>query len=134
MLDASTADGTVTDWAAARTLPEEYADRTLFFGEHVFPATFADAGDLTAYAAAADLLAAHEWPRLYDEDVLSTNTVPGAAAVYAHDAYVDRVLSEQTLADVPGIEAWVTDEHEHDGLRTSGETVLDRLFTMVPPR
>lgn len=130
--EACYADGTTTAWAGERTLPEEYADPTLFFGEHLGPTTFT--GDLSAYADAAELLARRPWPRLYDESVLSTSTVPGAAAVYTHDAYVDRHLSEQTLAEVPGIEAWVTDAHEHDGLRTSGAEVLDRLFTMVPPR
>ncbi|KAJ1684229.1 hypothetical protein LUZ63_020522 [Rhynchospora breviuscula] len=132
--EACYADGTVTGWAAARTLPEEMEGPTTFFGEHLFPATFADDASLAAYAEAAELLARREWPRLYDEDVLSRNEVPGAAAVYAHDAYVDRELSERTLAEVPGLEAWVTSEHEHDALRTSGADVLDRLLTMVPPR
>ena len=128
------ADGTVTGWAGARTLPADFDDQTLFFGEHLFPETFLDDRSLTPYAEAAEILAGHPWPRLYDESVLAGNEVPGAAAVYAHDAYVDRALGERTLAGVPGIEAWVTDAHEHDALRTSGPEVLDRLFTMVPPR
>ncbi|GGF32894.1 aminopeptidase [Marmoricola endophyticus] len=132
--EACYADGTVTDWAARRTLPGEMEDPTLFFGEHLFPATYADDASLALYAETAELLAQRHWPRLYDEGVLGSNDVPGAAAVYAHDAYVDRGLSERTLAEVPGVEAWVTPDHEHDGLRTSGPEILDRLFSMVPPR
>ncbi len=34
---------------------------------------------------------------------------------------------------MPTLSTWVTDEHEHDGLRTSPEVVLDHLFALVPP-
>lgn len=131
--EACCADGGVTDWAASRCLPPSYDDPTLFFGEHAFPSTFADTATLAPYAEAAELLAQREWPRLYDETVLAGNDVPVACAVYAGDPYVDQVLSAETVARVPHVSAWVTDEHDHDGLRTSGAEVLDRLFAMVPP-
>ncbi|WP_228943436.1 alpha/beta fold hydrolase [Nocardioides sp. Leaf374] len=128
------ADGTTTGWAAARTLPEEFrADPTLFVGEHVFPETIADDSELAPLAGAADLLAHRAWPRLYDADALGEVDVPCAAAVYARDPYVDATLSLETAALVPTLSTWVTDEHEHDGLRTSPEVVLDHLFALAPP-
>ncbi len=62
--EAGYADGNATRWSAMRTMPEEFReDRTLLFGEHVFPWTFEDDALLAPLAEAADLLAAREWPR-----------------------------------------------------------------------
>jgi pimeloyl-ACP methyl ester carboxylesterase len=130
--EACYADGGSTRWAAQRVVPEEFEqDRTLFTGEHVFPWTFTDARELAPLAGAADLLAEREWPRLYDEEVLGGVDVPCAAAVYAEDAYVDRRLSEETARLVPSMRAWVTNEHEHNGLRADGARILDRLLGMA---
>ena len=57
--------------------------------------------------------------------------VPVAAAVYYNDMYVDRELSMPTARAIPGLQAWVTSEYEHDGLRVSNGAVLDRLIGMV---
>ena len=48
----------------------------LFTGEHIFPWMFEDYGALAPARDVAHELAAHEWPRLYDPDVLAANTVP----------------------------------------------------------
>lgn len=40
--------------------------------------------------------------------------------------YVDAGLSLETAAAVGNVRTWVTNEHEHDGLRTGD--VLDRLL------
>jgi hypothetical protein len=45
--------------------------------------------------------------------------------------YVDREFSMQTARAIGGLQAWVTSEHEHDGLRASGGAVLDRLIGMA---
>jgi hypothetical protein len=74
------------------------------------------------------------WPRLYDADVLAEVDVPCAAAIYAEDAYVDRVFSEETGRLLPGMRPWVTNELEHNGLRADGERVLDRLFGLARGR
>ena len=75
---------------------------------------------LAPLAEAADLLAAREWPRLYDAEVLASLDVPCAAAIYTRDAYVDREFSEQTAALIPTMKPWLDDEHVHNGLRVDG--------------
>ena len=64
---------------------------------------------------------------------LSANDVPVAAAIYFDDMYVDAGLSLGTARRVGNVEAWVTNEYEHDGVRQSG-AVLTRLMTMVKER
>ena len=49
----------------------------------------------------------------------------------ADDFYVDRKLSEATMAILgPQAQAWVTNEHQHSGLRDDGEMILDRLIKL----
>ena len=69
--------------------------------------------------------------RWYDEASLAAVDLPGAAIVYADDAFVDRELSEQTLAHLPGVRRWLTDEWPHNGLRLDGVRILDRLLTLA---
>ncbi|HEX3788509.1 MAG TPA: alpha/beta fold hydrolase [Pseudonocardiaceae bacterium] len=130
--ESSYADGHATRWSADRVRPAEFdADRSLFTGEHVFPWMFTDYSDLAPLAAAAELLAEHEWPRLYDADRLRDCEVPCAAAIYAEDAYVDRRFSEETAALIPTMRPWLTNEYEHNGLRANGAHVLDRLIRLA---
>ena len=133
--EASYADGGATRWSADRLIPPDYAESpALFTGEHVYPWVFEDYGALRPLREAADLLAEHEWPRLYDRERLSANDVPVAAAIYAQDLYVERAFSEETAAAVRGLAPWVTNEYEHNGLRADGARVLDRLISMARGR
>ena len=133
--EASYADGCVTGWSAQRTLPPEYAeDPTLLTGEHVFPWMFEDFGALKPLRGAAELLAEHPWPKLYDAARLAGNEVPAAAAVYVEDLYVERSFSEETAQLVLGLRPWITNEFEHDALRRSGAAVLDRLIALARDR
>ena len=133
--ESSYADGGVTGWSAQRVLPADFAaDPTLFTGEHVFPSTISDLPGLAPLAEAAQLLAEHEWPRLYSAQALRECTVPCVAAVYAEDPYVDRAFSEEAAALIPTMRTWLTNEFEHDGLRTRGEQVLGRLIDMAHGR
>jgi pimeloyl-ACP methyl ester carboxylesterase len=132
--------GIPTAWAAARAL-DRYpafaadADPLLFTGEMMYPWMFEEIAALKPFAAAADILArADDWPVLYDLDRLAANEVPVCAAVYADDMYVDAGLSLETAAAVGNVRTWLTNEHEHDGLRTSGEAVLGRLMDMAAGR
>jgi pimeloyl-ACP methyl ester carboxylesterase len=116
--EACYADGCATRWAAERVLPDEFASQPeLFTGEMVYSWMFEDYGGLVPLQEAAQLLAEHEWPRLYDEQRLEANEVPAAALVYAEDMYVERVFSEETAARIRGLRMWLTNEFEHDGLR-----------------
>jgi pimeloyl-ACP methyl ester carboxylesterase len=130
--EACYADGGATRWSAERVMPERFReDLTLFTGEHVFSWTLADDAGLAPLQQAADLLAEREWPSLYDAEVLGSVDVPCAAAIYAEDAYVPRSFSEETARLVPTMRPWLTNEYEHNGLRSDGGRVLDRLIGLV---
>ena len=133
--EACYADGGVTAWAAERMLPPQFdADPDLLTGEHVFPWMFEDYGALAPLREAAELLANHRWPTLYDPDALAANEVPCAAAIYSEDMYVERQFSEETAARIAGMRPWVTSEYDHNGLRADGARVLSRLFDLVRGR
>ena len=132
--EACYADGCATRWSAERLLPDEFASSPeLFTGEMVYSWMFEDYGALAPLREAAELLAAHEWPRLYDDARLEENDVRVAAAVYAEDMYVERVFSEETAARIKGLRMWLTNEFEHDGLRKD-KRVLDRLIDLAHGR
>ena len=132
--ESSYADGVATRWSAHCLLPEWVAADDLFTAEHVFPWMWDDYAALRPQKAAAEILASHEWPRLYDADRLSRNEVSVAATIYVNDLYVDRDLAEGTAAAIRGIRVWQTDELEHSGLRSDGERVLGRLIDMARGR
>ncbi|MFC7532286.1 alpha/beta fold hydrolase [Actinoplanes sp. GCM10030250] len=129
--------GRPTAWAASRVMQQlpafdADAEPLLFTGEMMYPWMFEQISALRPFAAAADLLAAaDDWPALYELDRLAANEVPVVAAVYADDMYVDAGLSLETAAAVGNVRTWVTNEHEHDGLRTGGVEVLGRLMDMA---
>ena len=125
-------DGAVTGWSAARVQPEDYEHQgELFTGEHVFPWMFEDYGSLRPLREAADLIAAHDWPQLYDAERLRRCDVPAAAVIYAYDTYVEREFSEETAAMIPTMRPWLTSEFEHNGLRVDGGRILDRLVRLA---
>lgn len=133
--EACYADGGVTGWSADRTLPAEYAeDPDLLTGEHVYPWMFEEYGELRPFAEAAERLARHEWPVLYDPDALAACEVPAAAVIYHEDMYVERVHSERTAGAIRGLRPWVTSEYDHDGIRADGDRVLGRLLDLVRGR
>ncbi|TMQ05480.1 MAG: alpha/beta hydrolase [Deltaproteobacteria bacterium] len=129
--ESSYADGCPTRWSAARLLPDEVARDGLFTAEHVFPWMWDDYAALRPHRAAADLLADHPWPRLYDADQLRRNDVPVAATIYVNDLYVERAFADETAATIRGLRPWITNELEHNGLRADGERVLGRLIDLV---
>ena len=132
--ESSYADGVPTRWSADRLLPEEVTREGYFTAEHVFPWMWEDYAGLHGHREAADLLAQHPWPRLYDAERLRQNDVPVAATIYVNDLYVERDFAEETAATIRGIRTWQTDEFEHNGLRADGERVLGRLIDLVRGR
>ena len=132
--ESSYADGVATRWSAARLMPVEVEAEGLFSGEHIFPWMFEDYGWLRPHRQVAEILAEHEWPRLYDAEVLLTNEVPVAATIYVNDLYVERAFAEETAATVRGLKPWITNEYEHNGLRADGDRVLGRLIDLVRGR
>ena len=140
--EACYAQAGATNWAAHRVREQfsqfdaraalDSSGPVLFTGEMIYPWMFANDPLLRPLAEAAELLAGREdWPPLYDAAQLSANQVPVAAAVYHDDMYVPRQFSLDTAARIRGLSRWVTSEYEHDGLRVSNGTVLDRLIGMA---
>lgn len=127
-----------TAWAAEAVRAEDPAfDPTarplLLTGEMIYPWMFDEVAALRPFRAAAEALAARDdWPDLYDLDVLARNEVPVEAAVYFDDMFVDAGLSLDTAARVGNVRTWVTNEFEHDGLRTGD--VLARLRDRLAAR
>jgi hypothetical protein len=98
----------------------------------VHPWTFDCDPALRPLRETAELLAARtDWQPLYDPSRLAANEVPAAAAVYHDDMYVDIAHSLRTARAIRGLRTWVTDEFEHDGVRTGGPRVLDRLLALT---
>ena len=130
--ESSYADGGTTRWSADRVQPGDFRGNSLLLtAEHLFPWHFEDVPGLRPYGDVAAKLAEHEWPRLYDAELLKTVDVPCAAIIYADDPYVLRRFSEETADLLPGMHRWLTDEYLHNGLRTDGNRILDRLITLV---
>jgi hypothetical protein len=101
-------------------------------GETIHPWHFRTDPALRPLREVADLVAARtDWAPLYDADVLADNHVPAAAIVYAEDLYVDVEHSSQTAEHIRGLRRWITNEYEHDGLRSSGDAVFERLWRMA---
>ncbi|MGY2064227.1 alpha/beta fold hydrolase [Blastococcus sp. SYSU DS0619] len=119
-------------WAAEDERGPEFdgARRPLpFTGEMIYPWMFEEIASLRPFGPAAQALAeVEEFPALYDPARLAANEVPVDAAVYFDDMYVDAGLSLATAEEVGNVRTWVTNEHEHDGLRVGN--VLDRLLTL----
>jgi pimeloyl-ACP methyl ester carboxylesterase len=132
--ESSYADGFATRWSAARLLPDEVQAEPYFTAEHVFPWMWDDYAALRPHKAAAELLAEHEWPRLYDAERLRANDVPVAATIYVDDLYVEREFAMETARLIRGVRPWITNEYEHNGLRADGERVLGRLIDLVKGR
>lgn len=133
------AQGPATNWSAERLRAEHHGfdaiaaledGRTpLLTGEMIFPWMLEEWGALAPLKPAADGLAAvNDWPALYDEAQLSKNEVPVAAIVYHDDMFVPADLSLETASRIQGLDPWVTNEFEHDGLRADGPRVLGGLI------
>jgi len=135
--EACYAQDVATRWAAQRIRADfaEFDPRATplyFTGEMIYPWMIDADPVLRPLRQAADILAERaDWPPLYDPARLAANEVPAAAAVYYNDMYVDREFSMQTAGAIRGLQAWVTSEYDHDGLRVSDGAVLDRLIGMV---
>ncbi|NIK60714.1 alpha/beta fold hydrolase [Kribbella shirazensis] len=124
-----------TGWAAEaeRARRPEFAEDArplLFTGEMMYPWMFAEIRGLRPFQGAVELLAQRpRWPELYDLERLAANDVPVAAAVYFDDMYVDSGLQLDTARRVGNVQAWVTNEYEHDGLGT--DRVFERLTELI---
>ncbi len=76
--EACYANGAATRWSGERVFPPELRDDPTFLtGEHIFPGCSRTTARSSPLAEAAQILAEHEWPELYDAQRLAENDVPG---------------------------------------------------------
>ena len=130
---------TASNWSAQRVLDSHYSEFNydaskdfLFTGEMIYPWMFDQFKSLKPMKEAAEILAKKaDWSMLYNPETLAQNTVPVGAAVYFNDMYVDVAYSMETIAQVPNMHPWVTNEYEHSGLRMDGERILSKLINLV---
>ncbi len=108
------------------------AERYYLTGEHVYPWQVREDPALAPLADAADLLATKaDFPALYDPQRLAHNTVPVAAAVYVDDMFVPVELSLATARAIGNVRPWITNDYAHDGIRTDGAHILDKLVALA---
>src|SRR5690625_3531917 len=126
------------NWAAQaeRARHEDFAEDArplLFTGEMAYPWMAEEIRALRPFEEGVKELAQGHWPiQMYDPHALSRNEVPVEAIIYHDDMYVDAGLSLNTARRVGGMDVWVTNEYEHDGLRQ--DTVLETLFDRLELR
>lgn len=138
--EACYTEGAASRWAADRVrreFPEFDRDepRVLFTGEMMYPWMFDEYRHLRELKEEAEFLAACEdWPQLHDPKRLAANRVPAAAAIYADDMYVERALSEEAAGKIGNLGVWLTSEYEHNGLRSHGDVILDKLLGLLRMR
>lgn len=101
-------------------------------GEHIFPWQFEEDPALERFRGAAEQLAqATDFPPLYDTAVLAEAGTTCAAAIYVDDIYVPLEHSLRTAAKFRDLRPWITNEYQHDGLRSDGAAIFRRLHRMV---
>ncbi|MDN3445382.1 alpha/beta fold hydrolase [Microbacterium sp. APC 3901] len=131
--ESSYANGHATRWSAERTEPQDFRDDvTLFTGEHIRREWTETVPAFRPWRDVALALADFEWPQIYNEVAIAASGATGAAAVYVNDVYVPMEFSLETARLIPGVELWVTSEHEHNGVRSG--PVLTHLIDLAHGR
>ncbi|WP_341942031.1 alpha/beta fold hydrolase [Microbacterium sp. LWH10-1.2] len=131
--ESSYASGEATRWSAERVEPADFVDDvTLFTGEHIRREWTETVPAFQPWREVVLELAEFEWPSIYDADTIASSGATGAAAVYVNDVYVPLEFSLETAALLPGVQLWVTSEHEHNGLRSG--PVLSHLVDLAQGR
>jgi pimeloyl-ACP methyl ester carboxylesterase len=131
--ESSYASGQATRWSAERTEPQDFRDDvTLFTGEHIRREWTETVPAFQPWRDVTLALADFEWPRIYNEVAIAASGATGAAAVYVNDVYVPMEFSLETARLLPGVELWVTSEHEHNGVRSG--PVLTHLIDLAHGR
>lgn len=131
--ESSYASGHATRWSAERTEPQDFRDDvTLFTGEHIRREWTETVPAFQPWRDVTLALADFEWPRIYNEVAIAASGATGAAAIYVNDVYVPMEFSLETARLLPGVELWVTSEHEHNGVRSG--PVLTHLIDLAHGR
>ncbi|KAJ6499243.1 alpha/beta-hydrolase [Mycena sanguinolenta] len=116
-------------WAHVKSLTD--SEPVYFAGEMVFPDAFDDYVNLRPLKGAAEILANDSsWGPLYDIEQLRKNEVKVTAATYVNDMYVEFGLAQETASIISNTEQYITNQLNHDGIRTDAKDVMKRLFQL----
>lgn len=97
-------------------------------GEHIFPWQFEEDPALEPFREAAEQLAQEEnFAPLYDTAGLAEAGTTCAAAVYVDDIFVPMEHSLRTAGYFRDLRPWITNEYQHDGIRSDGAAIFRRL-------
>lgn len=97
----------------------------------VFKDMFESYSELEELKDVAQILATtDEWPALYDEAQLASNTVPVYAATYIEDMYVHFDLATATASKIKNSKQFITNTIYHDGLRSKSSEIMRQLFNL----
>ena len=128
------AAGKATQWSAQRLAQANFAtdpssaEPFYLSGEHFYREAFTEDPAMAGTVGAMDVLAEQtDFPLTYLPEVLNSNQVPVAAAVYQNDMFVPAPLSLETASQIQGIRVLHTNEFQHDGIRTRPTMVHDLL-------
>lgn len=148
LLEQTWCSGGKTNWAAervARDIPGfEYlrtdphgaypdpsrtpAGQPLYFTANTYCRFHYDTHEaLVDLRGAAEALAQHDWPSLYDYARLAANRVPVYAVIFEKDMHLDAGVAADTAAKVGGLRR-VLDPGWHQDIRYKPAEVLDNLF------
>lgn len=131
-----------TAWAAHRIREEvpgfeEAADPRssepfYLTGEHIFPWQFDEDPALQPFKASAEALAHRSWAASpYDPSVLADSSSSAAAAIYLDDMFVPFEQSIQAAHTYRDLRPYVTNLHQHDGIRADGAGIFAKLRSLL---
>jgi len=63
-------------------------------------------------------------------ETLQDNPV-ATVVIFYDDMYVETGFSQEAADTIKNVRIWVTNEYEHNAIRTDGERVLDRLIQIL---
>ena len=134
--EACYASGVTTRWSAERVFPDDLRDDPTFLtGEHIYPWMFEDYGALAATRGGrADPRRARVARALRPAATGGERRPHGRRDLRRGHVRPSASFSEETAARIHGLRPWLTNEYEHDALRSNGQQVLGRLFDLVQGR
>ena len=134
--EACYASGVATRWSAERVFPDDLRDDPTFLtGEHIYPWMFEDYGALPAARRGRRDPRRARVARPLRPAAARRERGPGRGRDLRRGHVRRRASSPRRPPPrIRGLRPWVTNEYEHDGLRSNGERVLGRLLDLVQGR
>ncbi|KAH3668120.1 hypothetical protein OGAPHI_001874 [Ogataea philodendri] len=125
--------GKSTNWTVERVKKQLYGDKFFFTSEHHYSELCNDYHRLQSLKPLLDLLhSTTDWRQIWNIETLKTFTpakLPIYCMVFYDDQYVSTELSLANETIFP-FKRVITSEFLHDGVKSNGHEVLDKLFQL----